>query len=121
VIVAERCLSDSGLLGTRDDPSGVTQAVRREGAEVIDTGDNDTMYSPMAFEGPGIGTHPISRFLLEAEVVINLPRPKTHPIAGHTVSIKNLVGTMRTQGACTDGIPHSGLAVLASLCSPTSR
>lgn len=34
----------------------------------------------------------ISKYVLEADVIINMPKPKTHRIAGMTASLKNFVG-----------------------------
>jgi len=101
VTVAEHCLSNHGLFGTKDDLSGITQAASGAGAEVIDTGDTERNYLPLQLGAPGVDTHPISRYVLEADVTINLPRLKTHPFAGYTMSVKNLMGTM-----CDPGCLH---------------
>lgn len=34
----------------------------------------------------------VSKYVLEADVIINMPKPKTHRKAGVTISLKNLVG-----------------------------
>lgn len=34
----------------------------------------------------------VSEVLLEADVIINLPKPKTHRIAGYTAALKNMIG-----------------------------
>jgi uncharacterized protein (DUF362 family) len=54
-----------------------------------------TMYDPGALErthGPANHQYLIARELLEADVVINLPKLKTHKKAGITGALKNLVG-----------------------------
>lgn len=44
----------------------------------------------------------IHRAILEADVVINLPKPKTHQKTGLTGALKNLVGI----NGCKDWLPH---------------
>lgn len=44
----------------------------------------------------------ISQYLLDADVIINMPKPKTHKKAGITISLKNLVGI----NAKKDYLPH---------------
>ena len=34
----------------------------------------------------------VSRAMLEADVIINIPKPKTHRIAGYTAALKNMIG-----------------------------
>ena len=34
----------------------------------------------------------VSEVMLEADVIINLPKPKTHRIAGYTAALKNMIG-----------------------------
>ncbi len=54
-----------------------------------------TMYDPRALEqthGPANHQYLIAREVIEADVVINLPKLKTHKKAGITGALKNLVG-----------------------------
>lgn len=44
----------------------------------------------------------ISKYVLDADVVINMPKPKTHRKAGVTISLKNLVGI----NANKEFLPH---------------
>ena len=44
----------------------------------------------------------ISKYLLEADVIINMPKPKTHRKAGVTISMKNIVGI----NARKEYLPH---------------
>jgi uncharacterized protein (DUF362 family) len=94
VIVAEHCLSNRGMFGTSCDPSGITQAAIAEGAETIDTGMSPGNYSDLRLDAPDRPTRPISGFIQRADVAINLARLKTHPCAGYTMTIKNLMGVM---------------------------
>ena len=95
IIVVEGCCSNRGLFGTGADPTGVTQAAQAEGAEVVETGTDAANYRDVRLDAPDRPEHPIAKLILEADVVINLPRLKTHPYSGYTMSIKNLMGVMR--------------------------
>lgn len=55
-----------------------------------------------AFHSGNTHDYVISKYILEADVVINLPKPKTHRYAGITAAQKNFVG------ACSDkeSLPH---------------
>ncbi|MBR5337921.1 MAG: DUF362 domain-containing protein [Lachnospiraceae bacterium] len=53
----------------------------------------------------GVHEYKISQYLLEADVVINLPKPKTHRKAGITGALKNLVGI----NANKEYLPHHTL------------
>jgi uncharacterized protein (DUF362 family) len=44
----------------------------------------------------------VSQYILDADVVINMPKPKTHKKAGVTIALKNLVGI----NAQKDYLPH---------------
>lgn len=35
----------------------------------------------------------VSEALLDADVIVNIPKPKTHRIAGYTAALKNMIGT----------------------------
>lgn len=54
-----------------------------------------TNYDPtilISHHQPGKHEYYISSYILDADVIINLPKPKTHRKAGVTISLKNLVG-----------------------------
>ena len=54
-----------------------------------------TNYDPSRLNShhmPGKHEYYISNYVLEADVVINMPKPKTHRKAGVTIGLKNLVG-----------------------------
>lgn len=40
----------------------------------------------------GTNEYCVSEALLEADVIINIPKPKTHRIAGYTAALKNMIG-----------------------------
>lgn len=55
-----------------------------------------------AFHSQGKHVYSIARSALEADLIINLPKPKTHRLAGMTGAMKNLVGI-----ACKkETLPH---------------
>ena len=94
ITLVEHCLSSHGRFGTSRDLSGITQIALREGASVIDSGTNPLNYTEIRLNAPGIPSQGFISKLLEADVVINIPRAKEHPIAGYTLCVKNLMGTM---------------------------
>ena len=47
----------------------------------------------------------VSKYVLDADVIINMPKPKTHRKAGVTISLKNLVGI----NANKEYLPHHSL------------
>jgi len=47
----------------------------------------------------------VSKKLLEADVIINMPKPKTHRFAGVTLSMKNLIGI----NASKECLPHHSI------------
>ncbi|MBD5471144.1 MAG: DUF362 domain-containing protein [Lachnospiraceae bacterium] len=54
-----------------------------------------TNYDPRILQQHHYGTtheYMISKYVLDADVIINMPKPKTHRKAGVTISLKNLVG-----------------------------
>ncbi len=64
-----------------------------------------TMYNPSAMRNthaPGRHQYLIAREAIEADVVINLPKLKTHKKAGITGALKNLVGT----NGAKEYLPH---------------
>lgn len=52
----------------------------------------------------------ISDYVLDADVIINMPKPKTHRKAGVTISMKNLVGT----NVRKEFLPHHTMGALCS-------
>ena len=64
-----------------------------------------TMYDPAALRkthGPGVHRYLIAREVMEANVVFNLPKLKTHKKAGITGALKNAVGI----NGLKDYLPH---------------
>lgn len=64
-----------------------------------------TMYDPRRMQAnhrPGLHRYLVSRDILEADLVINVPKLKTHKKAGLTAALKNLVGINGNK----DYLPH---------------
>ena len=63
------------------------------------------------FHANGHHTYVVSRTALDADVLINLPKLKTHKKTGVTLSLKNLVGIIGHRNCLphhTVGMPHAG-------------
>lgn len=60
---------------------------------------NDNLYKHHHDE---VHEYCISKYVLESDVIINMPKPKTHKKAGVTIAMKNLVGI----NAKKDFLPH---------------
>ncbi len=94
ITIVEHGLSNAGSFGTDHDLSGMTGVAHAAKIALLDPGDDAAHYSPVKLDVPGLPEHPIARAFLDADVVINLPRLKTHPYCGYTMCIKNLMGVM---------------------------
>jgi len=103
VTLVEHCLSNHGMFSTDDDPSGITQAARAAGATVLPTRDVPDLHRPLPVGAPGMNEMAVTAAILDADVVINLPRLKTHPGTGYTVCMKNLMGAVSNPGAMHEG------------------
>lgn len=61
------------------------------------------------YHSPAHHVYSINRRILEADVIINLPKPKTHKLAGMTGALKNMVGIV-AEKAC---LPHESLGPMS--------
>ena len=95
VTVVEHCLSAHDRFGTTHDLSGITRVALKEDVPVFDTGSDPANYRKAFLNAPEIPYHGFMEKILDADVVINVPRAKTHPWAGYTLCVKNLMGTMQ--------------------------
>jgi uncharacterized protein (DUF362 family) len=71
--------------------TGVAAVAEREGAEIVDLGGDETANREVRIPGGEVVPRPVP--LLEADVVINVPKAKTHhyePVSG---ALKNWMGT----------------------------
>lgn len=60
------------------------------------------MMKTVLYHSNGVHKYEVNKRVLEADVVINMPKPKTHRLAGMTAAIKNFVGITYDK-AC---LPH---------------
>lgn len=99
-----------GTVSTRKNGVRMETYREEEGGTVIDLGEESafaqedseklermrvTCYDPRLLQShhqPGKHEYEISKYVLQADVIINMPKPKTHRKAGVTISLKNFVG-----------------------------
>ena len=75
--------------------TGVAAVAEREGAELIDLGSDDTPNRTVPIpDGRVINECPIPEPLLDADVIINVPKAKNHHIEPITGALKNWVGAV---------------------------
>jgi uncharacterized protein (DUF362 family) len=74
--------------------SGLGELLKQAGAPYIDLNVDQTeeLLLPMNYTGQKV--LPIARSVLEADLVVSMPKLKTHHWAGITLSMKNLFGTV---------------------------
>src|SRR5215207_6835102 len=94
VVVAE---SSGGTFSSIEcmEITGVAAIAEREGAELVDLGSSDTAnrVTPIP-DGRVIRECPIPAPLLDADVIINVPKAKNHHIEPITGALKNWVGVV---------------------------
>lgn len=120
---------DISLIDFRELKTNVVNGIRhqkinnKESGIIIDLGDESefsefsaekldrlriTNYDPdrlRSHHTSGKHEYYVSRYVLEANVIINMPKPKTHRKAGVTIAMKNLVGI----NARKEYLPHHTL------------
>lgn len=78
--------------------TGMAAVAEKEGAEVIDLGSDETPNRTVAIAGGRvIQSVPLPVPLLDADVVINVPKAKNHHIEPITGALKNWVGAVNQQ------------------------
>jgi uncharacterized protein (DUF362 family) len=73
--------------------SGVEQVVRDNHAELCDLDETPYVWKPI--DGHVFKEMKLPRAMLEADLIVNLPKAKTHFLAGVTVGVKNLFGCLK--------------------------
>ena len=86
--------------------SGLGPRLRALGVPFLDLNYEEPVALPLVDNLCGLGSLPVARAVVEADLLVSLPRLKTHHWAGVTLSMKNLFGT--TCGAAL-GWPRNGL------------
>jgi uncharacterized protein (DUF362 family) len=102
--------------------SGLTDALDDAGVAFVDLNDAPLVRTSLATRYTGLGELWVPRILRETEVVVSMPKLKTHHWVGVTMSLKNCFGCMpgRVYGWPKDvfhvrGIPESILDIVAAV------
>jgi uncharacterized protein (DUF362 family) len=102
--------------------SGLTEALDDAGLAFVDLNDAPLVRTPLETRYTGLGELWVPRILRETEVVVSMPKLKTHHWVGVTMSLKNCFGCMpgRVYGWPKDvfhvrGIPESILDIVAAV------
>ncbi len=92
--------------------SGLEPVLHEGGIEFVDLNHDDVVAVPNRLGVTGLDTFYLPRTLLQADLVVSLPKMKTHHWAGVTLSMKNLFGVM--PGICygwpKNVLHHHGIA-----------
>jgi len=99
------------------DRSGIAQAAREAGAEVVLPGER--RFREVDLHGEALGVWPVLEPFLEADKIINIPIAKHHSLTGATLGMKNWYGIL---GGARHGLHqriHESLADLAAFMRPT--
>jgi uncharacterized protein (DUF362 family) len=97
--------------------SGIEKAVQEAGGEVRICTDDDFIMADMG--GSLLKTWPVSRFLLDADKVINLPIVKHHSLSGCTLAMKNWYGVLGGRRNQLHQDIHTSIVDLANAVRPT--
>jgi len=76
----------------------IADAAQSNGAKVVLLGNNSSDYVTKSVPGVVIKTTEIAKVLENADVLVNVPKLKTHSGAKVTISLKNHLGTVRERG-----------------------
>jgi uncharacterized protein (DUF362 family) len=107
------------------DASGLAYALKDTGARFVDLNHDAVRRVPLRSSYTRLPELYLSRTLLDADLLVSMPKLKTHHWAGVTLSMKNLFGII--PGALYgwpknvlhwNGIPHSILDINAALVIP---
>lgn len=74
--------------------TGLATVLQRTGTRFVDLNHDDLMEMPVAGGYTGLRTLSLPRTVVSADVVVSLPKMKTHHWAGLSLSLKNLFGTI---------------------------
>ncbi|MFW9842257.1 MAG: DUF362 domain-containing protein, partial [Candidatus Thorarchaeota archaeon] len=89
-------IADSDMIWTRFEPVAEAQGwykwAERVGVDLINLGETDLVRFDFG-EDSKIGKVPVSKELVEADVIISIPAMKTHLLTNITIAMKNMYGT----------------------------
>jgi len=74
--------------------SGLAEALRQVGVSCLDLNYDDAVSVELPGDRSGLGKLPIARAALQADLLVSMPKLKTHHWAGVTLSLKNLFGAV---------------------------
>lgn len=114
VIVADVPINEPNRCFER---SGIRQAARQAGAEVVLPGER--RFREVDLNGEALRVWPVLEPFLEADKIINIPIAKHHSLTGATLGMKNWYGIL---GGARHGLHqriHESLADLAAFMRPT--
>ncbi|MBF0195274.1 MAG: DUF362 domain-containing protein [Magnetococcales bacterium] len=114
VLVSDVSLNDPRRSFNR---SGIEKAVHDYGGEVKICGSDDFVMTDMG--GSLLKVWPVSRFLMEADKIINLPIVKHHSLSGCTLSMKNWYGVLGGRRNQLHQDIHTSIVDLAHALKPT--
>jgi uncharacterized protein (DUF362 family) len=97
--------------------SGIGEAARAEGAEVVLPGDRG--FKEVDLRGEVLGSWPVLEPFLNADKMINLPIAKHHSLTGATIGMKNWYGILGGPRHRLHQRIHESLADLAGFIRPT--
>jgi len=116
------------LLVRKAEPSGITvydhliqtggwraieNAATAAGADAASLGESSSQYISKSVPGVGIKSAKVAKVLADADVLINVPKLKTHSDGQVTIGLKNHLGTFQDRGAIHSGGGyglHQGIA-----------
>ena len=94
---------DHTIQGGPSSPSSswksIASAAQSAGAHAVILGNDSSDYVARSVSGVSLTTAEIAKVLDQADVLINVPKLKTHSGAGVSASLKNHLGTARDRGA----------------------
>lgn len=114
VVVGDVAINEARRVFAR---SGIAEAVRREGAEVVLP--EARRFAEVDLRGELLASWPVFLPLLEADKMINLPVAKHHSLTGATLGIKNWYGIIGGPRHRLHQRIHESLADLAAFMRPT--
>jgi uncharacterized protein (DUF362 family) len=118
VIVLEHCLrgSPEACLGG----NGIGAAARAAGAQVLAYDGGDSSGGVLAAVPGGTALKEVEVYpeVLEADLVITVPRAKHHGSAGLSLGMKNFIGVMTNMSSIHNHDLHRAIADLATLVKP---
>jgi uncharacterized protein (DUF362 family) len=114
VIVTDVTINDPRLCFAR---SGIAEAARSAGAEVILPGEQ--LFRDVDLGGEVLGSWPVLEPFLNADKLINVPVAKHHSLTGVTLGLKNWYGILGGRRNRLHQRIHESLADLAEFMRPT--